>query len=1049
MTAGSKSTRATRGLLRHPLYVGLFAALAVLAADFPVQAQQPTPAESAASQQYAIAAGQLGDALNQLAAQSHLQIVYAPELVQGKTVSAINGRLTWRQVLEKLLTGSGLEWSLVGHNLVAIRKAPESPHSTRGQRGAATQSQSPTPARTSTTLKPITVLGSLIPRSKIETASPLVIITAEQMKNQGFSSVADALQNLNLNTGSAFNNTSISNMGGSTWATKTLSLFGLPPNYVKYLVNGRPMAEYSQIVTGTGDGGATPTNTLITNLAGIPIDLVDHIEILSGGQSSLYGSDAIAGVVNIVLKNHINFATLDARYGVYTQGGGKQSQISFTNGHTYGKLDLTYGIQLNKQDPVYASQRDITAQTFTGNPDSSQQPFPVALTENFNTYQPFLPNGVTCNALSSLFAGSVKLYENSYCGSVRALSNSELITGSESAAANAHMAYHLTDRIDLYADLFDTYQKSEQGGAVQWSDFFYDTNLQAPVFALRIFAPTETSSDPNGTISGTQYENTLNATVGMKTKFDSGWSLDLNYLHSGDRVNYRQYALTSDSIATSYGSYFLGQPLGFDDAVGLYEYSPDYSRYFSPVTPGQYRGFIAGGNVVSNLRQDQFQAKVVQPSLFTLPGGDAGLAAIAETGHEDWSYLPSEGFLNGEFYNYALSTSTGHRNRNAAAAEVTLPILKQVTIDTSARYDSYNAEGHHFQHPTYSVGLEYRPADTVLLRAKYTTSFKAPELVQEFGATSASAMVQVVDYAGCYAAGISTTNCGVSLLPPNVPYVGETNQSNPALRAIQSKSFSYGVVWSPSSSLSASIDYQHLFITDQVGQQTADGLISQELYCLEGLYGLTPESPSCVAVSSQIERGSPQPGWPLGPITHITTLQYNIASSVNNSITANLHYLMDLRRYGKFSFDGAYTLMLDDRTQQLPGDPYVNEFSNPVEQGLLVSRVKANVSVNWALYPWSVTLFGTYIGRSPNYIAYSNGEYTSAGADSLPPWTLWNLSVNYSPIKPLTLSLRVNNLRDSMPPIDRTQPGYTSQPFNPAFYNPYGRQVFVEAKYTF
>lgn len=1023
--------------------------LVVVAAPVTVYAQ--------ATDSFDLPAQTLADSLRELGSQAHINVIFDPAAVKGHKASALRGNYAPKQALAMLLEGTGFTAEFTDARTVVIKRLPASaqPAQKPSRQFRGSHAQPPKSQREITMLSKMTVLGSLIPRSQIETASPIVIITAQQMKDRGFSSVADALQNLNLNTGAAFNNTSISNMGGSTWATKTLSLFGLPPDYVKYLINGRPMAEYSQIVVGAGsNAGATPTDTLITNLAGIPIDLVDRIEILSGGQSSLYGSDAIAGVVNIVLKQHVNFATATVRYGYYTQGG-KQEQLSFTDGHTFGKLDLTAGVQFNKQDPVFDSQRRYTAQNFTGNPNSPQTPTPVAELLNLGAFESIPAGG--CSALRGLYNGTVKSVSGpfgSYCGSVRVYSNGELITAQDSAAANSHISYHLTDNVDLYADLFDTYQKSQQGGFVFWNSEFYDAHLQAPVIALRYFAPSEVGNNPNGSISGNQYENMLSVAGGAKVSFGSGWHLDLNYSRANDRNTYRQYALTADAVATSYGARFLGPPVGFNPLYGLNEYTPDYNFFLTPITPSQYKGFIAGGDIRSTSRSDQFRAQLTQSSLFVMPGGPAGLAVLAESGYDSWKYLPSEGFLDGQFYNYLLSTSGGHRYRYAAAAELTLPILKQVTVDTSARYDHYDAEGHPFEHPTYSLGLEYRPVDTLLLRAKYTTSFKAPELNQEFEAQSANNGIQVIDYAGCHAAGVSTDNCNFSLSQAT-PYVGVAESSNPALQAITSKSVSYGAVWSPNSKLTASIDYLHLVISNQIGQQTAQSLVSQQLDCLEGLGGLTPQSPSCVAVNSQISRTAPQAGWPLGVITHITSLQYNIASSVNNSISANLHYLVDLGSYGDLSFDGAYTLMLDDRIQQLPGDPYISEFSYPVELGLLASRVKTNLSINWKLDPWSVTLFGSYIGRSPNYVAYSTGSYAQTNLlggsepDTLPSWTLWNLSVDYSPIKALTLSLRVNNVMNSMPPIDHTYPGVQNLPFNPAFYNPYGRQVFVEASYRF
>ena len=227
-------------------------------------------------------------------------------MVAGKRTSGIAGDFSAEQALTQLLAGTGLAWERVNGETYALKQAPSQQPAaidrTQTSKPEARARPQPRPA----TLAPVTVLGSLIPRAQIETASPVIVITAEDIKNRGFSSVADALQNSTVNTGS-INNTAIN--AGDIWAAKTVSLFGLDPSYTKFLLDGRPMPLFSQVAQ------TTTVDQLYTNLSGIPIDLVDRIEILPGGQSSLYGSDAIAAVVNIVLKKHVSLGTLDARYG--------------------------------------------------------------------------------------------------------------------------------------------------------------------------------------------------------------------------------------------------------------------------------------------------------------------------------------------------------------------------------------------------------------------------------------------------------------------------------------------------------------------------------------------------------------------------------------------------------------------------------------------------------------------------------------------------------------------------------------------------------------
>ena len=152
-------------------------------------------------------------------------------------------------------------------------------------------------------LDKVTVTGSLIPQTTVETFTPVTIISAEDIQARGFNTVAEVLQGSSFSTGGVQNNQSSASF---TQGAETLSLFGLSASYVKYLIDGRPMANYPALYNGSD---------VFNNISGIPVELVERIEILPGGQSSLYGSDAIAGVVNIILKKSIDGSILSGRFG--------------------------------------------------------------------------------------------------------------------------------------------------------------------------------------------------------------------------------------------------------------------------------------------------------------------------------------------------------------------------------------------------------------------------------------------------------------------------------------------------------------------------------------------------------------------------------------------------------------------------------------------------------------------------------------------------------------------------------------------------------------
>src|SRR6478735_3099986 len=243
--------------------------------------------------------------------------------------------------------GYGLERSRLGAALFAALVMPVA-GAAFAQDASATQDQ--TPAATdakATNLDKIVVTGSLIPQTSIETFKPVTIISAEDLKNRGFTSVQQALHESSFATGGVQGNQSSASF---TQGVETNSLFGLDPGYTKYLIDGRPMANYPALYNGSD---------VINNISGIPIDMVERIEILPGGQSSLYGSDAIAGVINVILKKKIDGAVVGARFGWYSDGGGASQRYNIADGISSddGRFNIVFGAQFEHRDPIWGYDR--------------------------------------------------------------------------------------------------------------------------------------------------------------------------------------------------------------------------------------------------------------------------------------------------------------------------------------------------------------------------------------------------------------------------------------------------------------------------------------------------------------------------------------------------------------------------------------------------------------------------------------------------------------------------------------------------------------------
>lgn len=1008
----------------NPIYAGIL--LAISAAPMAVYAQ--------ATQAFNLPAQSLAKSLRDFGSQSRINVIFDPVTIGAAQAPAVSGQYDPKQALSKLLEGTAFTAEFTGATTVVIKPKSLPPGKEENQK-VNSQAKKTQQTPETTTLKTVTVLGSLLPRSQVETASPLIVITANDIKNRGFSSVADALQNATVSTGSV-NNSAIN--AGDIWAAKTISLFGLDPSYTKFLIDGRPMPMYSQLAQ------SATVDQLYTNLDGIPINMVDRIEILPGGQSSLYGSDAVAGVVNIVLKKHVDAASVDARVGWYSDGGGRERMISGSDDINVGKLNVLAGIQLNDQDPMWAFQRDITAQNFAGGL-GPQRPSAIAGVRKFSgvPYSPKSP--ADCSGLAQLWGGSVTYVpKGSYCGTNDSRGYSTLMTKSQAASITLHATYAFNDQLELYGDLLDSYEKQSHEVSSAFFGLLYDPKLRSRVTVSRNFAPEEISSNLDGLLTQTNYENTYTAQLGGKYDFENGWNLDVGFSRGLERIDDRQIALLGSRIPGSYGSAVLGPRLGTDPA-GFPIYSPNYSLLENPLSPEQFAGYLGAASIASTDRNDQLRAQLTQTSLFRLPGGDAGLALVAEQGFESWKYVPSPQLSDGYLQGLSWNPSDGHRTRYATAAELNLPLFKMLTADMSARYDSYDAEGAHFSHPTYSVGLEFRPINTLLLRTKYTTSFKAPSLIDEFEGGS-TALGYITDYVNCARSGDPNNpliNCPAQYFSQPATIVQTSNSS---LKPMTAKTFSYGAVWSPIVNMSMSLDYQHISIHNEVLKENPGYLGKMELYCLNGV--LDPSSPTCEAINAQIVRAPSTAGSQfLGPIVSEVTTKINLASEVNNAVNASFDYSTDAHQWGRLHFNFAWTKVLTHRQETFPGDPVEDLLRDP---GFSTEfRTKANASVTWSMHPWSVTAYESYFGPTPNQAAISANNYTAPNTGKVPPWRIYNLSVNYSPASAWELSLRINNLKNSMPWIDRTASGSYNQPFNASNYNPYGRELFLEARYSF
>ncbi|MEF3082962.1 TonB-dependent receptor [Luteimonas sp. SMYT11W] len=905
-----------------------------------------------------------------------------------------------------------------------------------------------------TTLDKVTVTGSLIPQSQIETFTPVTVVSAEDIQLRGFQSVADILQQSTFSTGGL--------QGGQTSASFTqgaeaAGMFSLDPGYTKYLINGRPMSNYPALYNGSDT---------FNNISGIPVALVERIEILPGGQSSLYGSDAIAGVVNVILKKDIDGGEFTVRGGWFPDGGGASTRFTFADsfGTADGRLRSLFGLQVEQRDPIWGYQRDLTREYNTRGYSApiAGRDF-VVLDAITNGYYFTDPND--CANTTGQFGGTTGKQTREgfgeYCGSFASPGYRTLRNGKESTQLYSYTTFDLNEGTQLYAEVLGNYEETQYAtgaGYTWWGTgasygAFYDPDIGELVNLQRGFAPEDIGGRGYEDILNTDRNKAYTVTIGANGVLGN-WDYDAYLSRAEYKLTERSWVRFADPINSWFEENVLGPQLGVDPFYDFYPiFRPDYAAFYSPISPNDFASFTGFVNSESRTWNNLAHVQFTNGSLFSLPGGDAGFAVVAEAGNEGWDYSPDARMLEdpdtleSEIWGQTSVNGAGRRTRYAVTSELRLPVFDPLTVTLAGRYDAFDIGGTTVDKPTYSLGVEYRPIESLLVRGKYGTAFRAPSLADVFQGVSGYYAYNT-DYYRCSLDGFTpadTDDC----LYDSVQYFGQQS-GNTDLEPITADVWNAGFVWAPFNNLSLSVDYFSWDIRNEVKRLTGDQLLLSEYYCQTGDTGGAPVT-SCDNVADWVRRSA------TGQLDAVFTPKVNIASQKLRALTASANYLLNAGSVGDFAFAANYTNNLEHTLVTQPGEDALDLLRDPEAMWIYDSfaKTRTDASVAWNKGDWTTTLYANRIGSTPNYLAYAGGgyDYVHPSGERAGKWggyTTYNLSVNWRALDNLTFAVLVNNVFDKSPDFQaQNYPGTSTTPYNNYLYNPYGRSIYLEAKYRF
>lgn len=893
-------------------------------------------------------------------------------------------------------------------------------------------------------LDAVVVTGSRIKRAEIEGPAPVVVITAEDIEKEGFSTVYEALNTLTQFTGSVQNELT---QNGFTPNASFINLRGLGPGYQLILINGRRAADYPLPYNSQSNA---------VNLANIPAAAIARVEVLTGGASAIYGSDAVAGVVNIILKTNFEGDQLTVRGGTTTRGGGDVGQFQWVGGKTGDRWSLTYAFEALEREEIFASQRDFMDSYFDEpgvDPDDVNPVEGILVFDGF-TSERLAPDGVeaTCDRFEEFdvfFFETSAVYTGPRCGYFGYPATQAIRNADSNQSIYLNGTFDFTDNLQGFAQFYHSRALATLASNTQFwqspGSFIYTPNIDSAALGpgggafvqlQRIFTPDEVGG--LGAQTTEIDEKTYDFAAGVRGTFaDNRFDWDATISHS-------EYHLDTDRprlLENAVNEYFLGPQLGFDPYYYYYpQYELNLDRFYNPIDPATFQSLNTRVRDEAESSVTQFNV-TISGDIFELPAGPVGMAAVLEAADQEYRINPdprtNPNYTGPEpIYNLTSTGGGGDRSRYAAGIEFSIPILESLRANAAGRYDYYDDVSAISGAETWQVGLEWRPIDSLLIRGSYSTSFRAPDMHYIF-ADESGFFTQIFDEYACRRDGFDPTANPSQCTGADYSYqVFGTRRGDPNLKAEKGDSMTVGFVWDLVENMSVSVDYYQIELRDAVGD-ISGLLFRNEADCLLGETRdgtpVDPTSDACVFFTGLVSRGA---GGPLGgpdAVQQFESFPINQSLNRTSGIDATWRYQLDTDRYGNFTFALAWTHVLELEFQEFPGEEIEDIRDNPQYFNF---RSRMNGSVGWEKGDWNVNVYGTRWGSLPNW----------AETGRIAPHLLWNVNVAKEITNNMSVGLYVNNVFDKIAPND---PTFNTYPYFWRAFSPVGREVFLQLDYRF
>jgi iron complex outermembrane recepter protein len=876
-------------------------------------------------------------------------------------------------------------------------------------------------------IQEVVVTGTMIKRVDAETAEAITILKADALKDQGITNVEQVMSQLtsanpSVNVASAVGTFS----GGGTYA----DLRGLGRSRTLVLLDGQ------RVATNAFDGQGV-------DLSGIPFSAIDTVEVLREGASALYGSDAIAGVINFKTKKNYQGAEVEVNFDHPQEAGGGSGQADFTFGH--GDLvndgyNFMVTASYAKQQELQATQRGFSASGLNPAGGVSATNYPGSWPGNVqdannNLWQSGYPACTGNTQLTTSFGDC----------SYRYSAATDLIPQTHEISGMAEFTKALPANNQLQVQYFWT-----QSSVTSYSGpMFYDfqMNPSSPYF------PTASQLTCNRGPA-----NCTTAAPDLTDPINAIWT-DPNNSRFGGNLNVEQRILVT----------FSGSNAGWDyNAIANFSKNHNDNRNVSGY-PNE--AVLAPGGVLSNLinpfgPQSAAGQALINSSYIngvyelgqdtrwsvdlnaSHPLGDAFDAGTPATvafgvnasGESFQNYTTPYNDLVSAATGLSDSNVSGSRKIQAAFIELDVPILKSLDLDVSDRQDRYSDFG---TTNNAKVKVRYQPIEMLTFRGSASTGFRAPTLYNLYAppylaAASSGTMGDGNPFCqpGHYNAEWTASTCaaqGIGLYGGNTKLTPETSQN-----------FDIGVVVQPTADLGITLDYYRILLKNAIGRTPASAIYGDPTTFASSIVTATSGTYAGSLPPTIAEAGNCQP-YTSPNCGYIDLANVNTGRITTDGIDLSVQYQQHTP-IGTFHEDLEGTAVTQFLEQQYNGGPTLNLVGNLQIQTLNPAfRWQHNVRVDWTSPDrmWGSGLSDRFYSGYVDEFPDGNGNLRHVGS-----YSLVDGYVSVKPIEKLTVLFGIKNIFNTSPPFTNASQNNFAAGYNALIADPLLRNFYINLRYT-